>query len=125
MAYEYLDNIMPTLYNIATQVRDIIANSTLKIEKIYLTGTLSVVNNIDLYFQEVLQTDKAEILKPFFIKDILKINIKDYIEVNSAIALALQGLEYGLKDINFKKQSLQNSIEDLIGKLNIGKKDKE
>lgn len=122
---EYLDNIMPTLYNIATQVRDIIANSTLKIEKIYLTGTLSVVNNIDLYFQEVLQTDKVEILKPFFIKDILKINIKDYIEVNSAIALALQGLEYGLKDINFKKQTLQNSIEDLIGKLNIGKKDKE
>ena len=122
---EYLDNIMPTLYNIATQVRDIIANSTLKIEKIYLTGTLSVVNNIDLYFQEVLQTDKVEILKPFFIKDILKINIKDYIEVNSAIALALQGLEYGLKDINFKKQTLQNSIEDLIGKLNLGKKDKE
>lgn len=122
---EYLDNIMPTLYNIATQVRDIIANSTLKIEKIYLTGTLSVVNNIDLYFQEVLQTDKVEILKPFFIKDTLKINIKDYIEVNSAIALALQGLEYGLKDINFKKQTLQNSIEDLIGKLNLGKKDKE
>ena len=122
---EYLDNIMPTLYNIATQVRDIIANSTIKIEKIYLTGTLSVVNNIDLYFQEVLQTDKVEILKPFFIKDTLKINIKDYIEVNSAIALALQGLEYGLKDINFKKQTLQNSIEDLIGKLNIGKKDKE
>ena len=114
---EYLDNIMPTLYNIATQVRDIIANSTIKIEKIYLTGTLSVVNNIDLYFQEVLQTDKVEILKPFF--------IKDYIEVNSAIALALQGLEYGLKDINFKKQTLQNSIEDLIGKLNLGKKDKE
>lgn len=122
---EYLDNIMPTLYNIATQVRDIIANSTIKIEKIYLTGTLSVVNNIDLYFQEVLQTDKVEILKPFFIKDTLKINIKDYIEVNSAIALALQGLEYGLKDINFKKQTLQNSIEDLIGKLNLGKKDKE
>lgn len=122
---EYLDNIMPALYNIATQVRDIMANSTLKIEKIYLTGTLSVVNNIDLYFQEVLQTDKVEILKPFFIKDTLKINIKDYIEVNSAIALALQGLEYGLKDINFKKQTLQNSIEDLIGKLNIGKKDKE
>ena len=122
---EYLDNIMPTLYNIATQVRDIIANSTIKIEKIYLTGTLSVVNNIDLYFQEVLQSDKVEILKPFFIKDTLKINIKDYIEVNSAIALALQGLEYGLKDINFKKQTLQNSIEDLIGKLNIGNKDKE
>lgn len=122
---EYLDNIMPTLYNIAIKVRDLMADSTSKIEKIYLTGTLSVVNNVDLYFQEILQTEKVEILKPFFIKDTLKINIKDYIEVNSAIALALQGLEYGLKDINFKKQTLQNSIEDLIGKLNIGKKDND
>lgn len=122
---EYLDNIMPTLYNIAIKVRDLMADSTSKIEKIYLTGTLSVVNNVDLYFQEILQTEKVEILKPFFIKDTLKINIKDYIEVNSAIALALQGLEYGLKDINFKKQTLQNSIEDLIGKLNIGRNDKE
>lgn len=120
---EYLDNIMPTLYNIATQVRDLVANSTLKIDKIYLTGTLSVINNIDLYFQEILQSEKVEILKPFFIKDTLKVNIKDYIEVNSAIALALQGLEYGIRDVNFKKQTLKNNVDEIFGKFNIGKKD--
>lgn len=118
---EYLDNIMPTLYKIASKVKEIIANSMIKIEKVYLTGTLSVVNNIDLYFQEILGTEKCEILKPFFIKETLKINIKDYVEVNSAIALALQGLEYGIKDVNFKKQTLKNSIDELLSKFNIEK----
>ena len=32
----------------------------------------------------------------------MKINIKDYIEVNSAIALSLEGLGIGTKEANFK-----------------------
>ena len=121
---EYLDDIMPTLYTIASKVREIIENDTIKIDRVYLTGTLSVVNNIDLYFQEVLQNEKVEILKPFFIKDTVKINIKDYIEVNSAISLALQGLEYGLKDMNFKKHTFKDNIDDIFAKLNISREDK-
>ena len=111
---EYLDNIMPTLYKIATAVKEIVSSSLMKIDKVYLTGTLSVVNNIDLYFQEVLGTEKCEILKPFFIKDSLKVNMKDYIEVNSAIALALQGLEYGIKEVNFKKQTFKDSLSGMF-----------
>lgn len=121
---EYLDDIMPTLYTIASKVKEIIENNTIKIDRVYLTGTLSVVNNIDLYFQEVLQNEKVEILKPFFIKDSVKINIKDYIEVNSAISLALQGLEYGLKDMNFKKHTFKDNIDDIFAKLNISREDK-
>lgn len=121
---EYLDDIMPTLYAIASKVKEIIENDTIKIDRVYLTGTLSVVNNIDLYFQEVLQNEKVEILKPFFIKDTVKINIKDYIEVNSAISLALQGLEYGLKDMNFKKHTFKDNIDDIFAKLNISREDK-
>lgn len=121
---EYLDDIMPTLYTIASKVKEIIENNTIKIDRVYLTGTLSVVNNIDLYFQEVLQNEKVEILKPFFIKDTVKINIKDYIEVNSAISLALQGLEYGLKNMNFKKQTFKDNIDDIFAKLNISREDK-
>ena len=115
---------MPTLYTIASKVKEIIENNTIKIDRVYLTGTLSVVNNIDLYFQEVLQNEKVEILKPFFIKDTVKINIKDYIEVNSAISLALQGLEYGLKDMNFKKHTFKDNIDDIFAKLNISREDK-
>ena len=72
---EYLDDIMPTLYKIATKVQETLALQTIKVNKIYITGTLSVVNNIDLYFQEFFQTEKCEIMKPYFLKDNIKINI--------------------------------------------------
>ena len=116
---EYLDYIMPTLYKIVTKVQDYVTTSTVKFSKIYITGTMSVVNNIDLYFQEFFQTEKCEILKPYFIKESLKINIKDYIEVNSAIAVAMQGLGYGIKNMNFKKASLSDQIPDWL-KIDIG-----
>ncbi len=122
----YLDDIMPTLYQIANKTKEILEKQTLKIDKIYLTGTLSVINNIDLYFQEFFKTEKCEILKPFFIKDSVKINIKDYIEVNSAIALATQGLGYGIKSINFKTRTLKDDLNDLASKFQKdgdGKKD--
>lgn len=118
---EYLDDIMPTLYKIASKVQETLVNSTVKIDKIYLTGTLSVVNNIDLYFQEFFKTEKCEILKPFFIKDSIKVNMKDYIEVNSAIGLALQGLEYGLKDMNFKKRDWKDDLNNIFANVSAGK----
>ncbi len=120
----YLDDIMPTLYKIASKVQESLLNSTVKIDRIYLTGTLSVVNNIDLYFQEFFKTEKCEILKPFFIKDAVKINMKDYIEVNSAMALALQGLEYGLKDMNFKKRTWKDDLNNIFAAAG-GSKDKK
>lgn len=113
---EYLDDIMPTLYKIATKVQENLAVQTIKVNKIYITGTLSVVNNIDLYFQEFFQTEKCEIMKPYFLKDSIKINMKDYIEVNSAIALALQGLGYGLKDMNFKKRDWKDDLGEIFSK---------
>ena len=107
----YLEKIVPTLYNIATQVREIANSSLLKTDKVYITGTASVINNIDLYFEEILNGMECEILKPFFIEDSPKINMKDYIEVNSAISLALQGLGYGIKNINFNKRKLGEQIK--------------
>lgn len=106
----YLEEIIPTLYTIASQVKDIIASSLTKINKIYLTGTASVINNIDLYFEEILNGIDCQILKPFFIEDSPKVNMKDYIEVNSAISLALQGLGYGIKDINFNKKKFGEQL---------------
>lgn len=114
---EYLSDIVPTLYQIASQIKQIITDSLIKINKVYLTGLGTAINNIDLYFEELLNNTKCEILKPFFIEDTPRINIKDYIEVNSAIALALQGLSYGIKNINFSKQKA------LPGWLTISSKD--
>lgn len=121
---QYLEDIMPTLYNIVQEVKNIVDNSLNRIDKIYITGTGSVINNIDLYFQEYFTNIKCEILKPFFIPENVKINIKDYIEVNSAIAIAMQGLGYGVKSINFKRTSIVETLSELL-KIEVQPKDKK
>ena len=123
---QYLSIIIPVLYEISNKVKEIISKQPFKINKIYLTGNLSVVNNIDLYFEEIIKGTRCEILKPFFIDDSPKSNIKDYIEVNSAIALAMQGLGYGLSDINFTKKNMSKSIPEILTQdVSIGNKNKK
>ena len=92
----YLEDIMPTLYNIVGHIRKAINATTEKITKVYITGTAALINNVDLYFQEYLSEVECEILKPYFVNQTKDINVKDYIEVNSAIALALMGLNEGI-----------------------------
>ena len=121
----YLEDIMPTLYKIVQSIKEVVDNSLNQIDKIYITGTGCIINNVDLYFQEYLPNIKCEILKPYFIPDNVKINIKDYIEVNSAIALAMQGLGYGIKNINFKKPSLSDQVPDWLKLEKGNKKDKQ
>ena len=117
----YLEDIMPTLYSIVQKVKEFTETSLNRIDKIYITGTGCIINNVDLYFQEYFPSIKCEILKPYFINNNIKINIKDYIEVNSAIALAMQGIGYGIKNLNFKKPSLADQLPDWM-KIEIGSK---
>lgn len=106
----YLADIMPVLYNIVGQVKKTINSATDKIGKVYLTGTAALINNVDLYFQEYLDGIDCEVLKPYFIENTGNINIKDYVEVNSAISLGLMGLDEGISGMNFKKKTLAEKI---------------
>ena len=110
----YLEDIMPTLYSIVGNVRKVINESSEKINKVYLTGTATLINNIDLYFQEYLNEVECEVIKPYFINPTKDISVQDYIEVNSAVALALSGLGQGIQGINFKKQSFNDKIPDWL-----------
>jgi len=110
----YLQDIMPTLYEIVGQVMKKINTSTDAIQKVYITGSMALVNNVDLYFQEYLTDVECEILKPYFIINTNDINLKDYIEVNSAISLALMGLGEGITGMNFKKSSFADKIPDWL-----------
>lgn len=112
----YLDDIMPTLNQIVSYVSKKISNSLAPIKKVYLTGSLTCINNIDLYFQEFLPDVECKILKPNFINtDGNVINIREYIEVNSAIALGVQGLDIGVTGMNFKKKNLSDILKSDIG----------
>ena len=121
----YLDDVMPTLNKIITHIRTKIDSSTTTIRKIYLTGTLTCINNIDLYFQEYLPDMDCKILKPNFITtDGNEINIREYIEVNSAIALGVQGLDMGVTGMNFRKKSFSDLLKMDISDIGKNKKSK-
>ena len=108
---KYLEEIMPTIYNIVGAVQQLINDGLDKISRIYITGTLSNINNIDLYFQEYLGDIKCEILKPYFIQSSYKdVNVKEYVDVNSAISLALQGIAPSINGINFKQLQLKDKL---------------
>ena len=110
---EHLEDIMPTLYKLVTEIRKISEGALGQITKIYITGMGTIINNIDLYFQEYIPNSKCELLRPFFLGNniSIKIPIKEYMEVNSATALALDGLGYGEKDLNFRGKS--GSVADI------------
>ena len=111
----YLQVIMPTIYKIAEKVQEIINSSEAKIQTIYLTGNLSVINNIDLYFQEFFTDIECKILKPNVVDEsITKINIKEYVEVNSAIALATVGLGQGIQELNFQKSKTGDKLSQFL-----------
>lgn len=107
----YLKDIMPTLFNIVSAVKQKFESELLSVRKIYITGSASLINNIDLYFQEYMPSYKCEILSPYFIDKLSnQTNAKDYIEVNSAIAVALQGIEEKYQDANFKNTYVKSKL---------------
>lgn len=112
---EYIEDIMPVLYSIVENLKTVINKSGIDVSEIYITGLAAAINNIDLYFQENFLDKKCEILVPFFVqKSNVKLNIRDYIEVNSAIALALQGLGLGHKEVNFKRRGTFEQLNELL-----------
>ena len=112
----YIDDIMPTLKKIVMQVQNIVSTSLEKIKKIYLTGTLTCINNIDLYFQEYFPKVECQILKPSFVTmDGNAINIREYIEVNSAISLGIQGIDGGITGMNFKQKGFPDLFNISLG----------
>ena len=122
----YLDDIMPTLYTIVGEVRRILNTNTEKISKIYLTGTGALINNADLYFQEYLDDVNCEVLRPYVVEGTRDLNIKDYIEVNSAISLAMMGLNEGIAGMNFRKATFADKVPSWLKiDINPDKSEKE
>lgn len=110
----YLEDIMPTLFEIVSKTKKILSDNVEKITKVYITGTGALINNVDLYFQEYLAEADCEILKPYFIENIRDVSMKDYIEVNSAISLAMMGVGEGVAGINFKRPTLADGLPDWL-----------
>lgn len=114
---DFLDEINDGMADIADEAKTVINYNEVKIDNIYITGTGSIINNIDGFFQENFIGKTVEILVPYFIDVVnTKVNIQDYTEVNSAIALAMQTIEGDESDFSFyhqekKKYNIFRSIK--------------
>ena len=98
----YMSIVTGNLLKIIDKVRTILNETFVTLDKIYITGTAASINNIDLFFQDYITNASCELLKPYFLKDIkMQTSIKEYIDVNSAIALALSNTD--VPEINFSK----------------------
>ena len=106
---EILDLIIPVLYDLRGRIEKDLKSHLPLINKIYLTGTGAIINNLDLYFHEVFTDKTCQLLVPYFLpKD--SNNIKDIMEVNTAIALAFNGLGFNDKDTEFILGSAVNMM---------------
>ena len=122
---DILDVIIPVLYDIRQQVEAITSPFLREVKKVYITGTGAIISNIDIYFSEIFPDIDCEVLKPFFLGRSAS-NIKDIIEVNSAIALALDGLGMADLDLNFnsaaRKAAGTSTIKQAIKNLKLKEK---
>ena len=73
-----------------------------------------------------MEEANCEILRPYFVDKVRDISIKDYMEVNSAISIALMGIGEGISGMNFKKQTFMDQIPSWLKvEVNPGRSKKE
>ena len=122
---EILDLIIPMLYDLRGRIEKDLKPHLPLINRIYLTGTGIIINNLDLYFHELFTDKTCQLLVPYFLpKD--SNNLKDIMEVNTAIALAFNGLGFNDQDTEFISGSaatmmntelLQKKFEEVAEKI--------
>lgn len=117
---EDLNKITPLLDDLGQRIASILTEYQGIINTVYVTGLGIAINNIDLYLEEMLNDINVEILKPSFLLNNLEVSnkIKDFAEVNSAIALAISNGKAGDDDFNFVGN---NVISDFTSKLSDNK----
>ncbi len=127
------DILMPTLYDLKQRLMITLEDNLAGIEKVYITGTGMIINNVDLYLSEAFKGKTCEILIPYFVNK-ERNSLKDVLEVNSALASAnyyLNGIDKNadfLASGNYlkneaKKKSLDpkeifNNAKNFIDELN-------
>lgn len=108
-----IESITPILYDISQRVRTQLMEYLGVVNKLYITGAAVVINNIDLYFEDAIGDISVEILKPHFLVSNIEASkkIKELIEVNSAIALAIAPTKIGKDNINFNAVSIFEEVK--------------
>lgn len=106
---EILDLVIPMLYDLRTRIEKDLRPHLPIINRIYITGTGTIINNLDVYFHEIFTDKTCQLLVPYFLPRDSN-NLKDIMEVNSAIALAFNGLGFNDQETEFISGSAQTMM---------------
>ena len=89
---EYAPVIVSEIMKIISEIKNIMKKNTGIYKKIYITGTGATISNIETFIEKLIDDVECEILKPEGIEEQKRTPIKEYVDVNSAIALAGEAL---------------------------------
>ncbi len=111
-----IESITPILYDIAERIKTQLNDYVGIINKIYLTGSAVIINDIDLYLENEIGGITVERLKPHFLANNIEASkkMKELIEVNGAIALAISPTKFDKENINFNTVNILEETKTIL-----------
>ena len=89
---EYAPIIVSEIMKIVSEIKAVINKRPGIYKKIYITGTGAAISNVETFIEKLIDDVECDILRPAGIEGQKKVAIKEYVDVNSAIALACEAL---------------------------------
>ncbi len=105
--------IEPVIQDLLNRANNVLTESSIKVDKIYLNGLINLFINIEVLFEQFFNIN-TEKLRPYFLEiEQEKYNIAEVIETNDAIALAYMGLKKEKNELNFVQDNSKFGLKGL------------
>ena len=89
---EYAPVIVSEVMKIVSEIKSVMKKRPGIYKKIYISGTGATISNLETFIEKLIDDVECDILRPAGIEGQKKVAIKEYVDVNSAIALACEAL---------------------------------
>lgn len=89
---EYAPVIVSEVMKIVSEIKSVMKKRPGIYKKIYMSGTGATISNLETFIEKLIDDVECDILRPAGIEGQKKVAIKEYVDVNSAIALACEAL---------------------------------
>ena len=89
---EYAPIIVSEVMKIVSEIKSVMKKRSGTYKKIYISGTGATISNLETFIEKLIDDVECDILRPAGIEGQKKVAIKEYVDVNSAIALACEAL---------------------------------
>ena len=89
---EYAPVIVSEVMKIVSEIKSVMKKRPGIYKKIYISGTGATISNLETFIEKLIDDVECDILRPAGIEGQKKVAVKEYVDVNSAIALACEAL---------------------------------